>query len=300
MEFNKSNILAVLIVILVLTVLVVTGPAQAFILNLSVSDQIKELGEKISFIADVEVEPSEIVDIKNFTLVISGPETISCSFLPDGTLLGTCPNIQIQLLESSSNKIGYSYGYGYGYGYGNNCGYGYGYGYNCGYGSGILKYNITLSTNNLSSGEYLSQLFATTPQTTYSTSEQTFLLISEGDSIEKCVIRAEKGEAILNKTVFASDNKLYFGVPESRANSGQGYLQSRKGNNKLFYNFKVDKAYLAAPNVIVLEVTGNLKVGLTKKVKESAKIYFNTQTHRVSLQSPSLEVNDLRVSLDKC
>lgn len=145
------KVFSVIITCFILCLLILSGPAQAFVLSLNIPDNEASRGEIISFTGDVEINSDENLPIENLELTLTGPETINCLFYSNGTIISGCKDISINL----SGTAGYEYGYGYGY-----YGYGYDFGYGYGYTNGLLSYNFTLNTTNYTSGEYSTELKA--------------------------------------------------------------------------------------------------------------------------------------------
>lgn len=129
----------------------------------------EDADDLVLFNISIDIENGERIPIQNITLYIN--DTLKqCTFLPDGTLLSGCDNIEIvsNYIESTSYDYGNLYGYGYGYGTGDyeynatNYGYGYGYGVVNGYTgySGeitfLISWNIT--ADSAPNGDYTAEL----------------------------------------------------------------------------------------------------------------------------------------------
>ncbi|HVY01599.1 MAG TPA: hypothetical protein VHA12_02440 [Candidatus Nanoarchaeia archaeon] len=143
---KQKKIVASVITILVVTLLVIAGPAAALQMGLtgfSVSAPIK--GEIVSTTATIDVQSNERISFDSINLILSGAANSTCTFDVSGNNLTTCEGIEIDLLSNTASS-----GYGYGYGYG----YNYGYGFNNGLSNGQLKYNITLNTTGFAEGDY--------------------------------------------------------------------------------------------------------------------------------------------------
>lgn len=145
---QKNNAFAVIISAIVIALLVLAGPAQGFILSLSSDKTIATQGEKIKFTADIDIDAAERLPIEYLTLELSGPETQTCKFNTEGTLIGTCKGITIQRTRYPQ----FNYGYGYGYAGPANTLNSFGYGY--GFTSGKLTYEITVDTTDYLAGLY--------------------------------------------------------------------------------------------------------------------------------------------------
>src|SRR3989338_2614627 len=152
----KAKIMSSFITALILSLLVLLGPVEALSLNLSLNTSNVEKGQTVEFTADIDIDSSETLDIKEIILELSGPETISCKFSPEGDIISGCKGISISRISTSQ------FGYGYGY----NFGYGYGYGYN----QGKLQYKITLDTSDYLAGTYTTILKANIANQSFSKS----------------------------------------------------------------------------------------------------------------------------------
>jgi hypothetical protein len=145
-----TKIFALTITMGVLITLIISAPAQAYILRLDVSDKTVNKGDKVSFTAAIQIQPKDKANITLIQLKLVGPLDRVCSFKQNGEIIEGCDGITIKKISSCSQYDGHSNG---GYGYDNNIGYGYspvneG---DClpGYYSGNddeLKYNITYDT----------------------------------------------------------------------------------------------------------------------------------------------------------
>jgi hypothetical protein len=159
---TSSKIFAGLISTFILGMLIISGPAQAFILSLdaeadSDGDFIFDKGKKVVFTATLDIESGENLPVDELRLVLDGPVKKVCVFDITGKAKSgvndECHGINIKKipLPQIDNEYGYgngNYGYGYGYGYGYNFGYGYGYT------EQKLEYEITIHTQKFSPGVY--------------------------------------------------------------------------------------------------------------------------------------------------
>ncbi|MFA5173573.1 MAG: hypothetical protein WC438_00140 [Candidatus Pacearchaeota archaeon] len=147
---NISKIFSIAITGIILGLLLISGPANAFELSLSSDVDSVESGDKIIFTTSVNINDYENLPIDSLTLKLNGPEEISCSFDITGEKLDsdTCHNINIKKIAEPSIGEGYGYGYGYYNGYGYNFGYGYGYT------EQVLTYEITVHTQDHAVGDY--------------------------------------------------------------------------------------------------------------------------------------------------
>ena len=122
---HSSKLLAGLVSLFVIGLLILSGPANAFDLGLSIDDSTIDKGDNAVFSASIDIKSGENLPIDEVSLIISGAGNRVCIFNVDGSKISGCDGININLISETT-----SYGYGYGYGY-------YGYGYNFGYGYGF-------------------------------------------------------------------------------------------------------------------------------------------------------------------
>ncbi|PIN94273.1 hypothetical protein COU56_02685, partial [Candidatus Pacearchaeota archaeon CG10_big_fil_rev_8_21_14_0_10_31_9] len=115
---NKLKIISIFISIAIITLLFAAGPANAFVLGLTIKDPVVTKGETIEFKISTQIEQEEILDINKFILILNGPEIQNCEFDADANIISGCKGISIEKLSSSNSTLGYGHGYGYGYGYG--------------------------------------------------------------------------------------------------------------------------------------------------------------------------------------
>lgn len=165
-----DKIIAGVITILVISLIVFLGPANALILNVDGFDNTPyTLGDTVNFQGTIEIQPDEILQLENITLMVNGYEV--CSITVRGLELAPCEGIDMILTQYSVN-----YGYGYGYNefgpigggiYEGAENYGYGYeGYYLGKAEGIIGYDIYMNTTHPSlfvSGGNAIKLIVNTP-----------------------------------------------------------------------------------------------------------------------------------------
>lgn len=167
----RRKVIASSVSVVILVLLFLAGPVQAFVLGLDiVGDSKVERGENLSFVVSVDIESvDKFLPVKKLELVtVEALPSINadiCVFDVDGNILSGCNGIRIFPVKSSySDSFGYGYGYGYSYGYGYDFGYGYGYdkGYGYGYGSGYgkmrLEYRVVLDSGSYHVGNYSNYL----------------------------------------------------------------------------------------------------------------------------------------------
>jgi hypothetical protein len=128
---SSSKIISALVMISVIAILILAGPAQALILNLNIQDNEAGQGQTITFTGTIQVDSGEYPDIDKLNLRLEGPMNVLCQFDVNGTIISGCTGLTIQKISSPT----YNYGYG-------------------GFDSGTLKYKFTLNTTSYSLGTY--------------------------------------------------------------------------------------------------------------------------------------------------
>ena len=153
-KINK-HILAVVLVVAVVAVLLLSGPASAITVGVhSISDDTPNEGSSMNFLVQVDLHSPDVVNIQDISLNITdgaGDDDI-CTFFINGTEGSSCDStITINSCTVGTEVYNDSaVGYGYGYGYGDENGFGYinvtssggGYGYVSGYGYGSFNTNL--------------------------------------------------------------------------------------------------------------------------------------------------------------
>ncbi|MFA5856843.1 MAG: hypothetical protein WC867_05765 [Candidatus Pacearchaeota archaeon] len=166
MKLIKSKIAATIITLTIISILIISGPANA--LNIGIS--LKEIDTIKEFIVNVNPNSGEKLPINDLKVSINDGE--ECHFNINGSLsnIETCNLIGIVGIEKilstdkpgngpkdkedEDDKHGYSYNYGYNYGYD----YSYNYGYNRPKNE-RLSYKIIVNSSNFPSGEYTFKFF---------------------------------------------------------------------------------------------------------------------------------------------
>ena len=161
---DKQKTISGVVTLLVLSVLVLAGPAQAFVSSLSVFDDSVEKGEKIMFNAELDLEGQDVSEIDKITLNIYGPENRSCNFDSAGNKIDGCEGMQISLISD--------FGYGYGYGYG--------------YGGDLLKYKIILNSGSLEIGNYTTELVTMLNGDSATQEGDDFEIVGRNKKVEVC------------------------------------------------------------------------------------------------------------------
>jgi len=263
------------------------GPAEALILSFKISDNDIVQGQLTNFEIKIQIENKEIIDIEHITLSLSGPRQLTCRFYPNGTLLDACPEIQIKQIEKTnytSRTYNYNYGYGYGYSY-------------QGYTQGLLKYNITFSSENLPPGEYQVKYIVSTARTKQESSQKS-MIIRPPESVQGCSIRAIGGTATLGDESFKKRNRLNLYVPAGKATDGRGAFTAQNGE-RLSYSYNIRGASQIGPDIIRFFVAGEVR-DKGNRYYEPATITLNKATSTVSINGQTFEVKEMQISFMNC
>ena len=135
---EKRKLVSVLVTAGILGILLMAGPAFAYLVSLNIADDSVEEGQDVEFTANVQIGSDEFVDIQNLTLEVFGPVNRSCVFDVNGNELSGCEDVDVELVSAPNFTFGYGYGYGFN--------------------DGNLTYNITVKGDGLEAGNYSSEI----------------------------------------------------------------------------------------------------------------------------------------------
>lgn len=173
---SSRRVMGVLITVIVIALLLLSGPATAFDLAIDdISDSNPTQGDEVTFTATAEVASSELVPIQNLSLEFD--DGTICYFEVDGSEISGCTGITITQSEDSTNYTSgdlnftaagedKSYGSGFGYGY-------------AAPGPSRLVYDVTLDTDEFDTGDLTFTLNAHMQGDTFSSDEATIDIDSE-------------------------------------------------------------------------------------------------------------------------
>ncbi len=273
MEIN-TKFSAILVSVLVIGSLYLIGGVDAFNIDLDALDHDVVIGSIVNFVANIQVDEGEEVEIDYLVLDLDGPVSISCTFLPDGTKITSCNGINIE-------KISGDYGYGYGYGV-----------------SGTnLTYNITIESGQFPFGNYQSRLFILSSSEQFSTEGPEIIIRNQEANLERCSVRAEDGMGTVEGMNLSGKSKLNFNIPASEATSGQGSLTIQAGSKRFSYGFDIlDVLSNSATNSTIL-VEGEYRLNRNTKVTEKATITIDKKNNKVSVVGKDFSFKNMDVSL---
>ena len=158
MKNKGRNLISVLITSIVISILFLSGPANAIDVSLDTPDIDVTNDPTQTFTLEVQINDGEFLPIL-FTYLIfnDGTNSITCKIDKEDVVSG-CSFLTVADRTISDLDLGQNFGYGYGYNSNNNLGYnsfgyGYGYGYGTrgqiGVGSGTITYSLEVDTSKL-------------------------------------------------------------------------------------------------------------------------------------------------------
>ncbi len=282
MTRGSSKFLSLGITLIIFVLLVMTGPAQAFILNLNIQNPKISQGEEIKLFVSSEKEQGENLTIQKFSLEISGPENILCEFDINGNPLEDCEGISIIKTSEDEGNYGYSYNYGYGYGYGQ---------------ANKLDYELKIDTKNLLPGIYKTKIKAITNNEEFEKQGQ-FIIFTKDKSLQGCSFRGEKG--ILNIDGFmTSSNRLNVNIPLEKAVKGKGYIYSQIGEHRFSYKFEINGVISNSEEEAEILVSGKYKGDGLKNVDETSVITIDKINKKINIEGDSIDLENMNIKFMK-
>lgn len=279
MAHFKTKLISAILTLSVVIPILLLGPAQALISGFTIDNPFPKLGQMVNFLVSAEVESGEVLDIKNFTITLTGPIEYFCTFDPDGAPLTACPGASIQKLSMPDED---SFGYGFL--------------------PGLFRFNFSLDSSVLQIGTYDTMLAVTMPGQEMKTIQQQLIVQDSGPEVFACSLRAKKGLASLDEEPVANNNpnKLSLFVPGAGAVAGQGSITAGSGNNRAVYNFDVTKATQVDAETIIFETSGELRVGRDVISQETATLAFNKASLEIDVNGNALKIFDMDVNFARC
>jgi hypothetical protein len=297
-KWFNSKIVAISITIAIVVIIFYSGPANAIKLGMEIPQKIISIGKSINIISTIQIESGELLQIDYLELKLNGPhnKNIDCKFLSNGTIISGCEDITIKPISlNDSSKFGYSYGYRYA----DSLGYGYGYGY----GIGILKYNITIDSDDLSVGNYSTELLVIV-------GDKTFKFLGDNIKIAKkviptrldnrCSIRAFDGTFNVDNKDFSNNRlKFYISTRDINKITGTGSLSGQKGRDRFSYRFKIDKVVENNQTNLVLQVSGVYRIGrdgVLKNIQETAVLNFDKINNKIIVRGNKVNIKSMTIN----
>ena len=270
----KTKLAAGILTVSILIILLLAGPAQAFILGLVIDNPEVDKGEQISFEASVEIESGEVLDIDYLILRLNGPQDVECMFNTDGSIISGCLGMSIQLIESPP----YNYGYGFE--------------------EGFLKFMITLDTGYYYAGRYTTSVEMQIGNDLIVQEGEDILIKTTVDELEGCSIRAKDGGLFVEGKEYERDD-VNFHIPLGNANNGKGSVTGQVGRDRFSYKFDIIEILENNDDYANILVSGEYRIGTDKDKAEDAVIYFDKINNRISIAGDSIVLNNADITFRK-
>lgn len=321
----QSRITAITIAIFSIILLILSGPVNAYNLNIDSSSPIIPEGNDATFIVNNYLVDDEKVAFEkfNFTLFDQNNKTItSCLFYHNGTIASECEEIEITQ-TFNTQYYGYSYGYGYGYHKG----------------KGDINMYIKINSSLLETGNYSAKITSyvftnkimknpemfsneTTITVTPSITECSDGIDNDGDgkidledtgcrdsndddesdsTAKSCSLRARKGTLIVDGNDFDGKGRLSFIIPLRKAIEGRGSLFAQAGRTRISYAFEINQKDILVndDNQMKVKVVGNYRINTHNTSKETAIITLDKINNLVSIEGSNIQLEDMEVIMSR-
>ncbi|MFH1710712.1 MAG: hypothetical protein ABH840_00200 [Nanoarchaeota archaeon] len=271
----RTRFVSIAITAIILGVLIFSGPANAFVLSLSIINPVVYSGEIISFVMSADTENNEN-GIDYLTLDLTGSLIYSCKFDANGTIISGCLGMNITII---SDDYGYSYGYGY----------------------NILNniiFQIDLNTSDYRAGVYKTLLTVVQGDSSSDKRGKVINIKKTRKGIIDCSVRGSGGTLEVENADLGKNNKVNFYLPLNNAASGKGYLTGQSRNERFSYNFDVLEVLNNSDSEARMFVSGNYRLGLSPEVKEDAVIVLN-KSGMINLMSNNINLDEMKITFMK-
>ncbi len=262
----------------IIAMIVMAGPAESFVLGLTISDSVIDQGESVEFGVEAEVENADMyMNIQEFRLDLAGPIPYSCRFNPDGVLLSPCPGVSIQKIQSPA----YQYGYGFF--------------------PGVLKFKVTLDTGYLVPDTYQVTLATVLPDEEILTEQKEINIVQGNEEIFSCSLRADEGNAKFEGASLNTKNKASLYTGGEKSAMSEGSITSTKGQTRIIYDFRVTRAIPVGSDKVVFYTTGDISEGRERNTQsENARIIYNAATSTIDVVGDDYQVTGMDVKFARC
>ena len=278
MSERSAKIYSTLIAMLVIAIIMMAGPANAFILGLIIPDPSVDLGDIINFDASLEIENDEFFDIQKFVLTISGPIETTCEFDTDGAVLLGCEDMTIEQTSSANEDFGYGYGFT----------------------NGIMSYNFNIDTSSYLPGTYETNLKVILSDGELEVQGSNLFIGLENLGLDRCSLRANKGEIEIDGILFSSPRtKLNFNVPSKNAADSTGHITAQSGRTRFSYDFEIVQVLENGEELASILVKGVSKFGSGPGSIENAVIYINKDDNDIDIVGDSFAVESMDITFQK-
>jgi len=267
----RARVVSIAVTAIILGLLIFSGPANAFVLSLSVINPTAYVGEKISFVMSADTENNE-TGTDYLTLELTGDLVYSCKFDISGNVISGCFGMNITKISEN-----------------------YGYGYNT---LENVKFRIDLDTTGYATGKYQSSLTVVWGNSSSSKRGTTINIKQTRKGVVDCSVRGSGGTLEVNGTDFGKSNKINFYLPLNNAANGKGYLTGQKGRERFSYNFDVLEVLNNSDNETKILVSGEYRLGLNETLHEEAVVIL-IKSGKVSVIGDSINLSEMKVTFKK-
>jgi hypothetical protein len=263
---SNSKILAGTITFIIITLLIILGPARAYILEMTINDNEVIQGEVIKFDIGLKIEGNEFLNLSSFTLGLLGPQKVNCIFDVDGNIVRGCFGILIE--KTSSALIGYGYGYGYGFT------------------NGTFEYKITLNSSGYMPGTYKTFLSTLIDGNVVEKQGSNILIIAVPSGLEGCSVRAKDGTLSVEGKNFTRLKISFYVplyVPLGNAHNGQGSITGSSGKERFSYKFDWTEVLENNQNYSDIRAVGEYNIGREKEKSATVIIHYDKINKKLSM-----------------
>lgn len=266
----NSKYIAGVIVLSIISFLIISGPANAFITILTSSKTIVNQKDNIMFNATMNLEEGEHInniDYLSFKLIQLNNNTeeinkeFLCNFKANGDIINGCKDMKIEVLNLGG------YGYCDSYGYNNECN---------------KKFIITLNTKNYDLGEYETYFIINLKTGSVETTKGNNFIITLEPDDKVCSVRAKKGTVIVENKEF-KNSRINFYIPYKKASEGGGYITGQSRRERFSYKFNVEKILENNNMRIKAIVSGTYRLGTKDNVFEKATLNFDKINNTITV-----------------
>lgn len=165
----------------------------------------------------------------------------------------------------------------------------------------IADYEVNVNTTGLFAGNFTSQAFVQSGNTTTNVTAQNITITGDSESLAGCSVRGKDGSLVVGGNTYGTLTKINFFIPLDSAAAGQGELTSQKGKTYFSYKFNVIKVLDNNKQSASILVSGDFREGLNDFRTETSVIMLNKASKKISLVSDDFNLKDMKVSfISKC
>lgn len=246
-------------------------------MEFSPSQQFLLIGENISFSLFLDFNAGDNIlnsdTIRNFTIFLKGAKNISCTFLPNTTLLDSCEGVLVQLDNNSKLPLNES---------------------------SNLSYNIKIDTSKLNDSEYFPYFIVHSEKDKFIIESNRISVFKIIEIINSCSVRADGGFVEINNGLTSSNSHINLFASGKKAKKGQGYLTLQKDKIRKVYKFSTLRTLRVRDNIILFDVYGDILIDGKKKIKEKARIIFDPLKIKIDIDGKNVKGANMNVAFAKC